>query len=359
MDLEELRKRIDECDRRIVEALNERAKIVLEIGKWKREQGMPIYDPSREQAVFDKVTRANTGPLPDQCLRAIYRELMSACIALEKPTRVCFLGPEGTFSHVAAKAKFGESVDYLPVSGVDAIFRDVARGDADYGVVPIENSSEGGIVDTLEMFMDSELKVCAEIVLPVHHHLIGACALADVRRVYSKRQVFGQCKHWLADNLSHAEQLEASSTAEAARQAAAHPEDSAAIAHEGAAQMYGLNVLARAIEDWTLNMTRFLVIAKEHVGKPTGRDKTSLMCWVKDEVGALYGVLLPFKEYGINLTKIESFPSRRRLWEYVFFVDLQGHMKDEPVRQAIEKARALCKELKILGSFPMSEPVEA
>lgn len=356
MDLDELRQKIDDCDQRIVELLNERAKVVLEIGEWKRQQGRPIYDPSRERAVMEKISKANGGPLPDKCLFAIYRELMSASIALERPTTVCFLGPEGTFSHLAAKAKFGESVNYLPVRGVDAIFHDVARGDADYGVVPIENSTEGGIADTLEMFMDSELKVCAEITLPVHHHLIGACDIADVRQVFSKLQVFGQCKRWLSDNLAHAKQVEVSSTAEAARRAADSPGDCAAIAHEGTAKLHGLKVLAPAIEDWAHNMTRFLVIAKKQVGKPTSKDKTSLMCWIKDEVGALYGVLLPFKEHGISLTKIESFPSRRRPWDYLFFVDLEGHCQDEAVRQAIEQARRLCKELKILGSFPQSPP---
>ena len=357
MDLDELRQKIDECDRRLVELLNERAKVVLQIGEWKRQQGRPIYDASREQAVIEKISKANKGPLPDRCLHAIYRELMSASIALEKPTTVCFLGPDGTFSHVAARAKFGESVNYLPVRGVDAIFHDVGRGDADYGVVPIENSTEGGIADTLEMFMDSDLKVCAEIILPIHHHLIGGCPVAQVKRVYSKRQVFGQCKRWIADNLAHGEPVGVSSTSEAARRASEAPDDSAAIAHEGAAGLYGLKVLARAIEDWTHNMTRFLVITREDVGRPTGKDKTSIMCWIKDEVGALYGVLLPFKDSGINLTKIESFPSRRRPWEYLFFVDFEGHVRDDPVRHAIDNAKVLCKELKILGSFPVSPPV--
>ena len=355
MDLEELRRKIDEIDSRLVELLNERAKVVLRIGELKRKQNRQIYDPSREQQVYKKIEAANQGPLPSKCLRAIYRELMSASIALEKPVTVCFLGPEGTFSHVAAKAKFGESVDYLPVRGVDAIFHDVARGDADYGVVPIENSTEGGIADTLEMFMDSDLKACAEIILPVHHHLVGNCPIHEVKQVFSKQQPFGQCKRWLADNMAHAELVEVSSSAEAAR-LASETRYSAAIAHEGAAGIYGLNILARAIEDWTHNMTRFLVISKEGFVKPTGSDKTSIMCSIKDEVGALYGVLYPFKETRINLTKIESFPSRRRPWEYLFFVDFEGHVDDEPVTKALAEAKALCKELKILGSFPMGQP---
>ena len=356
MDLDELRQKIDEVDRRIIALLNERSQIVLDIGEWKRQQGRPVYDPSREELVYQKIQAANGGPLPNRCLRAIYRELMSASIALEKPITVCFLGPEGTFSQVAAKAKFGDSADYLAVRGVDAIFHDVARGDADYGVVPIENSSEGGIADTLEMFMDSDLKVCAEITLPVHHHLVGKCPIQDIQSIYSKQQPFGQCKRWLSDNMGHAELVEVSSTAEAARIASQEP-NVAAIAHEGSAAIYGLSILAQAIEDWSHNMTRFLVISKEGVNQPTGRDKTSIMCWIKDEVGALYGVLFLFKEANINLTKIESFPSRRRPWEYLFFIDLEGHASDAPVAEALGKAKHLCKELKVLGSFPMSAPV--
>ncbi len=356
MDLDDLRKKIDDVDHRIVEALNERAEIVLKIGEWKRQQGRQIYDPSREQQVYDKIEKANKGPLPNECLRVIYRELMSASIALEKPITVCFLGPEGTFSHVAAKAKFGESVDYLPVRGVDAIFHDVARSDAEYGVVPVENSTEGGITDTLEMFMDSDLNVCAEIILPIHHHVIGNCPIQDVKQVFSKQQIFGQCKRWLADNMGQVELMEASSSAEAARLASETP-NSAAIAHEGAASIHGLTVLAQAIEDWTHNMTRFFVISKRSIGKPTGNDKTSIMCWIKDQVGALYGVLCPFKDTGINLTKIESFPSRRRPWEYLFFVDFEGHTNDGTVGNALNEAKKLCKELKILGSYPMSQPV--
>ena len=352
MDLEDLRRQIDEIDVRIVAALNERAKVVQQIGELKQKQNRQIYDPSREQLVYHKVEASNAGPLPNKCLRAIYRELMSGAIALEQPITIAFLGPEGTFSHVAAKAKFGESVSYLPVRGVDAIFHSVARDDADYGVVPIENSTEGGVTDTLEMFMDSDLKVCAEITLPVHHHLIGACAIQDVKQIYSKQQPFGQCKRWLADNFAHVEQIEASSTAEAARLAKETPH-SAAIAHEGAASLYGLQILARCIEDWTHNMTRFLVISKSY-GATTGVDKTSIMCWIKDEVGALYSVLLPFKKASINLTKIESFPSRRRPWEYLFFIDVEGHVGDASVAAALADIRSICKELKILGSFPKS-----
>ena len=352
MDLEDLRRRIDDVDARIVELLNERAEIVLKIGEWKRQQNRPIYDPSREQQVYKKIEAANQGPLQNKCLRAVYRELMSGAIALEEPVTVAFLGPEGTFSELAAKAKFGESVRYLPVRGVDAIFHSVARSDADYGVVPIENSTEGGVTDSLEMFMESDVKVCAEIVLPVRHHLIGTCPVQDVRVIFSKVQPFGQCKRWLADNVAHAELKEASSTAEAARLAKETPH-TAAIAHESAASLYGLTVLARSIEDSHHNMTRFLVIGQSF-GPPTGNDRTSIMCWIPDEVGALYDILLPFKIGYINLTKIESFPSRRRPWEYLFFIDFEGHASDEPVAAALEEVKAVCKELKILGSFPKS-----
>jgi len=353
MTLSELRAKIDELDKKIVGLLNERARLVQEIGKVKAREGKPVYAPNREQEVYNKVAANNPGPLSNDCLRAVYRELMSGSFALEKPLKVAYLGPEGTFTHVAARERFGSGVTYVPAKGIDAVFSDVATGRADYGVVPIENSTEGGINDTLEMFIESDLRVCAEIILRIRHTLLANCRLEDVRRVCSKSQALGQCRRWLGEHLPNAELKEVASTSEAARMATCEP-GTAAIAYAGAADLYGLKILAQSIEDSPNNFTRFFVLSKTF-GDHSGHDKTSIMCSIKDEVGALYGILLPFKHHGINLTKIESFPSKQKPWTYWFFIDFEGHCADKPVTQALEEVKTKCSEMKVLGSFPKAK----
>jgi len=353
MSLDELRKRIDDLDRKIVQLINARAEVACRIGELKAERKDSIYKPQREQAVYGNATGANKGPLPDASVRAVFREIMSACIAVEKPLKIAYLGPEGTFTHSAARSKFGDSVTYEPTDTVGEVFEEVERRRADYGVVPVENSTEGGIRETLARFLDSRLKVCAEIVLEIHHSLLANCRLDEIRRVYSKGTVFGQTRRWLREHLARAEQVNVSSTGRAAKMAA-HEAGAAAIGHVELAATYGLDVLFENIEDTPHNVTRFFVLG-DHVSGPTGDDKTALVCSVKDRAGALYDLLGSFKGHGINMTKIESFPSPSAAWRYYFFIDFAGHPDDERVRVALEAMQKQCEEFRILGAFPRHE----
>jgi len=352
VDLDELRAKVDEIDRKLVELLNDRAELVLEIGKLKKTTTEEAYQPHREKEVYDKVVALNKGPLTEQCLRAIYREVMSGSLALEMPITIAYLGPSGTFSQQAARMKFGDSVAYLPVDTIEDVFAAVTKGTAGYGVVPIENSTGGGITDTLDMFMESECKVCAEIVLHIGHNLLAKSSLEEVTRVYSKPQVFTQCQRWLRTHLPNAELHQALSTAEAAQRAASEG-GAAAIASKEAAREYGLKIVTPDIQDAHRNVTRFFVLGQNYA-KPSGNDRTSLMFSVRDEAGALCDMLVPFKIHNINLTRIESRPSRRAIWDYYFFVDLEGHSDDTHVRAALGELRKKCATLKILGSFPVS-----
>jgi len=353
MQVENLRKRIDQLDSKIVKLLNSRADISLKIGNLKKKYGRSIYSPDREAQVLRKIKSLNKGPLKDKSLEAIYREVMSFSLCQDRPLKIAYLGPDATFTHLAALKKFGTQVEYAPCANIPEVFLEVERGNADYGVVPIENSVEGAISHTLDMLVDSELKICSQMSLNVSHNLLAKCTRERIKRVYSNPSVFGQCRMWLQKNLPRVETIDVSSTTHAA-QIAAKEKNSACIASLLAAKVYGLNVLAKGIEDSPYNVTRFLVIGRNSSGR-TGRDKTSIMFSIKDRVGALHDMLVPFKKYGINLTKIESRPSKRKPWEYYFFVDLEGHWEDPMVRKAIKKLEGNCNFLKILGSYPIGE----
>jgi chorismate mutase/prephenate dehydratase len=352
MGIEELRAQIDKLDAEIVRLLSRRGEAAAQIGKLKEQRQGCIYSPEREEQVLRRVQEANRGPLAPEALRAIYTEIVSACRALERRPRVAFLGPEGTFTHQGAKARFGTSADLIAVRTIKAAFAAVLRGDADYSIVPIENSSEGVVGETLDVLVDSPLKVCGEIRTPVHHNLMAKCSMDQVRRIYSKMQVFAQCGEWLASNLPEADLLDVGSTTQAAQRAAEEP-GGAAIAHEEAARLYELTILSANIEDDPHNETRFFVLGRDSA-RPTGMDKTSVLCFIKDEVGALLHLLEPFREHGLNLTFIQSRPSRRRVWDYCFFMDFGGHEEDPAVAAALEKVRQQCREMKILGSYPVS-----
>jgi chorismate mutase/prephenate dehydratase len=348
-----LRKKIDALDAKIVQFLNERAKIVIEIGTQKKRDNSPVFSPEREKVVYDKVAKANSGPLSDECVKAVYRELMSGSLALEKPLKVAYLGPPGTFTHMAAVSKFGSSLDYVPIKDIEGVFLEVLDDRADYGVVPIENSIEGGITDTLDVFLDYDVKICSEIIMPIRQNLLANCRKEEIKRVYSKPQAFAQCRRWLSNNLPNAELMDVASTTMAAR-AAAKEKGAAAIASLEAAHLYGLKTVQGGIEDSQQNQTRFLVLAKKF-GKRTGHDRTSLMVNITDRVGALYELLKAFRDEGINLTKIESRPSKRKRWEYYFFMDFAGHCEDKKAVRALKKLEAQCKHLVVLGSYPMAD----
>ncbi len=353
MSLNKLRKKVDILDKKLIGLLNERAEATKKIGKIKINTGKSIYAPEREIEVLRKVTNLSKGPLKKGALEAIYREVMSASLALEKPLKIAYLGPQASFTNLAALKRFGSQVSYTTCNSIAEVFLEVERLDADYGVVPIENSVEGAVSHTLDVFVDSELKICAQIILDVTHNLLANCAKNKILRVYSNPQVFGQCRIWLQKNLLNAELVDVSSTTRAAEMAKKE-KNSAAIASLLASKVYGLKLVAGGIQDSLHNITRFLVIGKNMVAK-TGHDKTSLLFSVKDKVGALYEMLLPFRKYGVNLTKIESRPSKKKAWEYYFFVDINGHQDDEKIKKALKELESKCTYLKILGSYPVGE----
>lgn len=353
MSLDEYRSRIDAIDRQMLELLNERARCAREIGEIKRADNAPIYVPEREKAIFDKLTALNPGPLDGRAIQEIYREIISAIRALEKPTSVAFLGPKDTFSHLAAIRVFGQSADYHPLPSFADIFMEVERGRIDYGVVPVESSMGGAVSDTLDRFIASDLKIVNEIMIHVTQNLLGKGPLEEVKRVYSKDNALLQCRNWLRANLPNAELVETSSTAEAARRAAQEP-GTAAVASKLAAKTYELELLAERIEDAAHNFTRFFVVGKQMV-QPTGDDKTALLLSVRDKPGALYNLLLPFANNGINLTRIESRPSQQKAWEYVFFVDMLGHASEPQLAKVLEEVSEQARTMKVLGSFPRAD----
>lgn len=353
MNMKELRQKINKIDTKILQLINERTKSALEIGRIKTREKKEYYVPDREKEVYERLIKENKGPLPSRSVRAIYREIMSAALSLEKPVKVIYLGPEATFTHRAALEKFGSSVALLPAKSITEVFIEVAKGRTNYGVVPIENSTEGVVNHTLDMFIDSELQIYAEISLEVSHHLLSREKIEGVERIYSNPQALGQCRNWIESHLPRAELIEVSTTSKGA-ELAAREKGGAAIASELAAEVYNLKIIGRKIEDSAANVTRFLVISKT-CAKRSGKDKTSLMFSIGDRVGALYAMLQPFKKYGINLTKIESRPSRRKAWDYYFFVDLEGHCQDEKVEKALKELEKECRHLKVLGSYPLQE----
>ncbi|MDD4980540.1 MAG: prephenate dehydratase [Candidatus Omnitrophica bacterium] len=353
MGLKNLRDAVDDIDKKIIRLLNTRAETTLDIARLKREGGKSVYSPEREREVLKRIASINKGPLTSDALEAIYREIMSCSLSLEGPLRVAYLGPQASFTHLAALKRFGSQVEYIACNNIADIFLDVEKGNTDYGVVPIENSVEGAVSHTLDMFVDSELKICSQIILDVAHYLLANCPKNKIKLVYSNPQVFGQCRLWLQENLPGIEEIEVSSTTRAA-QIAAKEKYSASIASLLAAKVYKLKVIAAHIEDSPHNITRFLVIGNNDV-PATGRDRTSIMFSIKDKMGALHDMLIPFKKNRINLTKIESRPSKKKAWDYYFFVDLEGHKDDPRIKKALSALENKCRFLKVLGSYPIGE----
>ncbi|WP_027715092.1 prephenate dehydratase [Desulfuromonas sp. TF] len=349
--LPELRKQIDSIDDQILDLLNRRAGVVIEVGKTKTGESKEFYVPSREMAIYERLTSKNTGPFPAEAVRRVFREIISASLSLEQPMKVAFLGPQGTFTHAAAMKQFGFSAQLVPQKSIPAVFDEVQRGRAHYGVVPVENSTEGAVSHTLDMFMESEQKINAEILLEISHFLLSRTGrFEDIRKVVSHPQPLAQCRKWLEENLPDIPLIDVGSTALAA-QTAAEDESAAAIASEMAASLYGLQIVKERIEDNPNNFTRFLVIGRK-TPERSGRDKTSVMFSVKDEPGILYRMLEPFSKRGINLSKIESRPMKKKAWEYIFFLDMEGHIEEDSVRAAVDELKGYCQFIKVLGSYP-------
>ncbi len=354
--LQPIREQIDAHDRQLVELLNSRLALAAEIGKLKRSSGGQIYVPEREDAVFRKVTGLNNGPIKNEALRAIYREIMSAAIALEKPLLIAYLGPEATYTHAAAIKKFGASVDYSAIATISDIFTAVEKGEADYGIIPIENSTEGSVREALDSFVESDLKVVAQVYLEINHALISATPMEKIEKVYSKDQALAQCRAWLHRHLPHAQLIDTASTARAVQIAKDTP-GAAAIAAELAAQVQAVPVVAKNIQDQNDNTTRFFVIGKKASGPVGGgRDLTSFVISLGDEAaansGSLLKMLMPFGQRGINLSKVESRPSKKRPWDYLFFIDVTGHHDDAAMKEAVAELKKFCPLVKWLGSYP-------
>lgn len=349
--LQKLRDSIDSADKKLLELLNKRATYVLKVGELKAKEGREYYAPDREAKVYKKLTSQNKGPFPNKALKSVYREIMSASLSMEKPLKVAFLGPKATFTHQACLEHFGSSGEYEAKKEIADVFEDVERGRADLGVVPIENSTEGVVNHTLDLFTDSTLKINAEILLSISLSLMNKTGkIKDIKKVCSHPHAIAQCSNWLRKNLSKIPALDVESTASAA-QTASMDKDVAAIASTAAASLYDLRVVESKIEDNSNNFTRFLVIGKKEA-KKTGKDKTSIMFAVKDTPGALYNMLKPFASRKINLTKIESRPSKKKAWEYIFFLDVDGHSSNKNVKDAIIEFEKNCSYLKVLGSYP-------
>jgi chorismate mutase/prephenate dehydratase len=360
--LANLRTDIDRVDKELVTLLNRRAELSLQIGQVKQKQGMEVWSPAREDEVVARALAASRGPMPPETLQLIFRELLSSSRSLQRPLRVAFLGPKYSYSHLAAVAKFGEAVEHVPVGSIAAVFEEVNRRHVQFGIVPLENSTDGRIVDTLDMFVRlPSLKIRAEVKLRIHHCLIGRCEWGQVQRIYSKAQALSQCRHWLGKNVPQARIVDVVSTAVAAEMAQ-REEFGAAVASAAAAAAHNLNVLAANIEDQPHNITRFAVIS-ETSEQRTGRDKTTLMLRLPNEVGALSDAIAPFKKNSVNLTWIESFPfsdtASKGDPSYLFFLDIEGHASDKTVVMSLDAARKRCERLEILGSYPRCACIES
>ena len=350
-----LRDAIDRIDQQMLRLLNERMELAKEIGRIKVDAGLPPFDPSREEAIYAWLSQANPGPLNDDALRSIYREILAASRVLQHSLEVAFLGPEWTYSHLAARSLFGHSAAYVPLPTLEDVFDKLVKGLVHVAIAPIENSLEGGVTRTMDLLYECEVQVVRECYLEVAHYLAGkAPSLEQVRRVYAHPQTLGQCRHWLLQNLRQAVLQDCGSTAEAARLA---QEDAtgAAICNLFAAHHYGLNVLAPRIEDQPGNITRFFALA-QHLNPPTGHDKTSILFAVADRPGALQYALEPFTQHGLNMTRIESRPSRISAWHYLFYADVEGHRDDPAIRQSLDELEKRVTFLKVLGSYPRSDP---
>lgn len=353
-----LRARIDEIDEQLVRLINERAQVALRIGEAKRQaQGIdaPVYVPHRERAVLEKIRGLNVGPLPAGTLEAIWREIMSGSVRLQAPLRVAYLGPAGSFSHAAAMGKFGASVQYVDSTDIASVFEAVSRGHADQGLVPVENSTQGGIAETLDAFQSTAARLCGEVVIAVHHHCLCRGAWEDVKVVASKPEVFAQCRRWLS-SVARGKEIRPVASSSAAAELAARDPTVAALAGRLASEIHDVPILFEEVEDRADNLTRFLVLGREPAGR-TGDDKTGILFVTADRPGALAAVLAAFQAEGVNLTDIEKRPSGRTNWDYAFFIDAQGHVEDEALQRAIAAARAHCRELRVLGSYPRASEV--
>ncbi len=350
--LDGLRKRIDALDEQIQRLINDRAAVAREVAAVKLAEGADthFYRPEREVAILRRVSERNTGPMPSEEMVRLFREIMSACLALEQPLNIAYLGPEGTFTQAAALKQFGHSVRTIALNGIDDVFREVESGAAHYGVVPIENSTEGVVRHTLDLFQHSRLNICGEVQLRIHHYLLARDADATITRVLAHQQALAQCRGWLESNLPHAEHLAVASNAEAARMVS-QQDGAAAIASETAAEIYGLAIRNRNIEDEPDNTTRFLVIGRQ-AALPSGNDLTSLLISVRNRPGMLYAMLEHFARNGVSMTRIESRPSRRGVWDYVFYIDVEGHRDDAPVAAALAELDKEVFAVKVLGSYP-------
>ncbi|QBQ54856.1 prephenate dehydratase [Nitrosococcus wardiae] len=351
--LQQVRARIDALDEQIQRLLNERAELARQTAQIKQAAGLGenCFRPEREAEILRRVIARNPGPLSGQEMARLFREIMSACLALETPLMIAYLGPEGTFTEAAALKHFGHSVKTRPLIAIDEIFREVEAGTAHYGVVPVENSTEGAVTHTLDQFLISPLQICGEVELRIHHHLLSRNkALTEVSRLYAHQQTLAQCREWLDAHLAGCERIPVGSNAEAARRAG-NESGCAAIASDRAREIYGLQALATNIEDEPGNTTRFLVIGSQAV-VPSGNDKTSLLLSGPNRSGLLYDLLRPLADNEISMTRLESRPSRRKLWEYVFFIDVEGHMEDPKVATALATLKDQASFLKLLGSYP-------
>jgi chorismate mutase/prephenate dehydratase len=352
-DLADMRREIDGIDRQVLELLSRRARCAQEVGRIKARHGDAghTYRPEREALVLHRIAELNPGPLPAVAIRQIFREIMSACLALERLPRIAYLGPAGTFSESASRKHFGSSPDFLPQISIDEVFRAVESGRADYGVVPAENSTEGAVGTTLDLLRAHSLKVCGEVQLRIHHHLLSrATQIGAARRLYSHAQSLAQCHEWLNRNLALLPRVPVASNAEAARMAAEDAE-SCAIAGEAAADLYGLDKLASNIEDNPSNSTRFLIIAHHDAG-PSGRDKTSIVCSTANQPGAVHALLEPLARHGVDMSRLQSRPAPEGIWAYVFYIDVLGHRDDAPVAAALAELGARAAFIKVLGSYP-------
>ncbi len=351
--LVKLRIKIDDIDQQLLELISERGRCARAVAQVKAEldPDAVFYRPEREAQVLRKVMRNNQGPLDDEQIARLFREIMSSCLALEETLKVAFLGPEGTFTEQAAVRHFGHCARRVPMVTIDEVFREVAAGAVNYGVVPVENSTEGVVSHTLDRFMDFALSICGEVVLPIHHCLLARASRGDqLTRIYSHTQSFAQCRQWLDGHWPGAERVAVNSNAEAARRASQEPH-SAAIAGMMAAQTYGLEILAQNIEDRPDNSTRFLIIGK-HALPPSGVDKTSVLISMRNQPGALRALLEPFHHHNIDLTRVETRPSRNGAWSYVFFIDFAGHQQDDLVRKVLRQLGDRASECRVLGSYP-------
>lgn len=349
-----LRGQIDGIDSEILRLLTRRAQLVLEIGRLKAEHNLDFHVPQREEEIYRRLAAENPGPFPAEAVRPVFREIISACLSLEHPLRVAYLGPRATFSHLAAMERFGLSAQFLAMRSIAEVFAEVEKENADFGVVPVENSTEGVVSHTLDMFVDSPLLICGEVVVEAALHLLSkAASLGDIRKIYSHPHGLAESRKWLERNAPHVSVVETSSTGAAAEIASSEP-GAAAIASELAGTLYDLGILQRRIEDHPNNFTRFLIVGKRSA-PPTAADKTSILFSIKDRVGALHRMLLPFAERQINLTKIESRPSKKRVWEYVFYVDFEGHADEPRSREALARLQEDCIFLKILGSYAAAQ----